>query len=135
MSTSFTSKWLKNSLESRHYASDKSDESPLASHLQENSKPSMVGERAVLIARLQAGQTWLLDQHHLWQAGDASAASDEEFSRVWNRWWELDDRLRTDYGLQGCVYGADGTCPDGFPCQGCSGLPTPAVVAQLALAT
>jgi len=133
MATSFTSKWLKNSLESRHYASAKSDESPLEGHPNDNSKSSMADERAVLIARLRAGQTWLLDQHHRWQASDPNAASDEEFSRVWNAWWELDERLRTDYGFQGCVYGPEGTCPDGFPCLGCSALPAAAVVAQLAM--
>ena len=91
-------------------------------------------EERCLITRLQAGQTWLLDQHHKWLAGDLTAGSDAEFSRVWNRWWELDQLLRTDYEFQGCVYGDLGTCPEGFPCQGCADLPAPAVVAQLALA-
>ena len=91
------------------------------------------GLMSALIARLQAGQTWLLDQHHRWQASDPNAASDEEFSRVWAAWWELDERLRTDYGFQGCVYGPEGTCPDGFPCLGCSELPSPDVVSQLAM--
>ena len=86
-----------------------------------------------LITRLKNGHTWLLDQHQKWQAGDSDAESDEEFSRVWNRWWELDQRLRADHGFQGCVYDPDGTCPEGFPCLGCSDLPAPAVVAQLAL--
>ena len=85
------------------------------------------------IARLQTGQTWLLDHHQRWQTGDLTAASDAEFSRVWNRWWKMDERLRTDYGFQGCVFGPDGSCPDGFPCLGCSALPAPAVVAQLVL--
>ena len=87
-----------------------------------------------LMARLQLGQTWLLDQHRRWQADDPNVADHAEFSRVWNAWWELDEQLRTGYGLEGCVFGADGSCPDGFPCLGCADLPAPAVVAQLALA-
>ena len=86
-----------------------------------------------LIKRLQAGHQWLLEQHRLWQTNDSTAASDSEFSRVWNGWWELDDRLRDEHGFQDCVYGPAGKCPDGFPCRGCSDLPAPAVVAQLEL--
>ena len=86
-----------------------------------------------LIKRLQAGHQWLLEQHRLWQTNDSTAASDSEFSRVWNGWWELDDRLRDEHGFQDCVYGPAGECPDGFPCRGCSDLPAPAVVAQLEL--
>jgi hypothetical protein len=88
---------------------------------------------SVILDRLLAGQIWLLDQHHQWQASDLTAASDAEFSRAWNAWWELDERLRTDYGFQGCVCGPESTCPDGFPCLGCSDVTTPSVVAQLAL--
>ena len=90
-------------------------------------------EEQRLIARLQSGQTWLWDQRRRWQISDLTAACDAEFSRVWNTWWEMDERLRTDYGFLGCVYGPDGSCPDGFPCLGCSELPAPAVVAQLAM--
>ena len=86
-----------------------------------------------LIARLQKGQTWLLDQHHRWLVDDPTGADHSEFSTVWNGWWELDQQLREDYGFKGCVYGADGACPEGFPCRGCADLPTAAVVAQLAL--
>lgn len=84
------------------------------------------------LARLLAGHLWLFDQHQKWQTDDASAVNDEEFSRVWRGWWELDQQLRAD-GFQGCIYGPDGTCPKGFPCQGCSDVPTPGVAAQLAL--
>ena len=87
-----------------------------------------VDSESVLIARLRAGQTWLLDHHRRWQASDLTAASDSEFSRVWNGWWELDDQLRDEHGFQGCVYGPAGKCPDGFPCRGCSDLPAPAVI-------
>ena len=86
-----------------------------------------------LLKRLQAGHQWLLEQHRLWQTDDSTAASDSEFSRVWNGWWELDDQLRDEHGFQDCVYGPAGKCPDGFPCRGCSDLPAPAVVAQLEL--
>ena len=86
-----------------------------------------------LIKRLQAGHQWLLEQHRLWQTDDSTAASDSEFSRVWNGWWEFDDQLRDEHGFQGCVYGPAKKCPDGFPCRGCSDLPAPAVVAQLEL--
>ena len=89
--------------------------------------------RSGLITRLRTGQTWLLDQHHKWQAGDPTAATDSEFSRVWNAWWGLDRSLREDYGFQGCVFGLDGACPEGFSCRWCADLPAPAVVAQLAL--
>ena len=86
-----------------------------------------------LIKRLQAGHQWLLEQHRLWQTDDSTAASDSEFSRVWNGWWEFDDQLRDEHGFQGCVYGPAKKCPDGFPCRGCSDLPAPEVVAQLEL--
>ena len=92
-------------------------------------------KRSALLARLRTGHQWLLDQHQRWQNDDTDAVDDAEFSRVWNGWWELDDRLRADYGFQGCIYGPDGKCPDGFPCAGCADLPGPGVVAQLALAT
>ena len=55
-----------------------------------------------LIKRLQAGHQWLLEQHRLWQTDDSTAASDSEFSRVWNGWWELDDQLRDEHGFQDC---------------------------------
>ena len=86
-----------------------------------------------LLDRLRTGQTWLLDQHHPWQNDDTTAVDDAEFSRVWNSWWALDDRLRADYGFQGCIYGPGGACPEGFPCQGCADRLTPSVVAQLEL--
>ena len=101
--------------------------------INELSQTSRGDSRADLLVRLQEGQRWLLDQHQRWQVGDASAATDDEFSRVWNAWWELDDQLRTDYGFEGCVFGTGGACPEGFPCQGCAEMPAPAVVAQLAL--
>ena len=86
-----------------------------------------------LITRLKNGHLWLLDQHRKWQSGDPDAASDEEFSMHWNRWWEMDQQLRDDYRFRGCIHAPDGTCPDGFPCRFCSDRPVPAVVAQLAL--
>lgn len=89
--------------------------------------------RGTLLDRLRAGQVWLLDQHHRWQNDDTTAATDAEFSRVWNSWWALDERLRAEYGFQGCIYGPGGACPEGFPCQGCADRLTPSVVAQLEL--
>ena len=86
-----------------------------------------------LLARLHKGHGWLLEQHHRWQSNHPTAANDAAFSRVWNGWWELDHRLRADYGFQGCIYAPDGVCPEGFPCQGCADLPTPGVVARLEL--
>ena len=86
-----------------------------------------------LLIRLRNGQVWLLDQHQRWQNDDPTAATDAEFSRVWNGWWELDRQLRTDHGFQGCIYSPNELCPDGFPCQGCAYLPAPTVVAQLVL--
>ena len=93
-----------------------------------------IPDSTVLLTRLRIGQSWLLDQHQRWQSDDNTAVDDAEFSRVWNGWWELDHRYRADYGFQGCIYKTDGTCPDGFPCQGCADLPAPTVVAQLVLA-
>lgn len=81
------------------------------------------------IARLQTGQTWLLDQHHRWLTGDLDAAIDLEFSRVWNAWWDLDHLVRSEYGFKGCVLGPNGSCPDGFPCLGCCEAIAPGVVA------
>ena len=101
--------------------------------LNERTPPITIDGSRVVLARLQAGQTWLLDQHRRWQTGDLTAASAVEFSRIWNRWWDMDERLRAKHGFEGCVYGPDGTCPDGFPCRGCSDVPAPAVVAQLAM--
>ena len=86
-----------------------------------------------VVGRLQEGQRWLVDQHNRWLSSDPSAATDEEFSRVWNGWWELDHRLRADYGFQGCIYGSHGVCPDGFPCQGCADITTPSIVVKLDL--
>ena len=87
----------------------------------------------ILLARLHKGHGWLLEQHRRWKSIHPSAADDSEFSRVWNGWWELDHRLRADYGFQGCIYAPIGVCPEGFPCQGCADLPTPGVVARLEL--
>ena len=90
-------------------------------------------KRSALLDQLRKGQSWLLDQHERLLSDDTTAANDAEFSRVWNGWWELDHRLRVDHGFQGCIYGPDGACPDGFPCQGCADLAVPGVVAQLEL--
>ena len=87
----------------------------------------------ILLARLHKGHGWLLEQHLRWRSCDTTAGDAAEFSRVWNGWWELDHQLRADYGFQGCIYGPDSVCPEGFPCQGCADLPTPGVVACLAL--
>lgn len=101
--------------------------------IQELLLPYDYGSMSAHLARLQAGHIWLVDQHQRWQSGEAAAASDAEFSRVWNGWWELDRRLRSDHGFQGCIYSPEGTCPEGFPCQGCSVALAPSVAAQLAL--
>jgi hypothetical protein len=90
-------------------------------------------EEQRLITLLRAEQPWLLDQHDRWQASDSTAASDEEYTQAQNSWWEQDKKLRTIYGFQGCLSGPDDTCPDGFPCLGCSDVTTPSVMAQLAL--
>jgi len=92
-----------------------------------------IPDSTVPLTRLRDGQSWLLDQHSRWQSDDTTSADDAEFSRVWNGWWELDHRLRSDHGFKGCIYKPDGTCPDGFPCQGCADLAVPGVVAQLKL--
>ncbi len=90
-------------------------------------------KRPDILDRLHEGHSWLVTHHTSWLMGDSNAASDAEFSRVWNGWWELDRHLRDQYGFKGCISGALG-CPPGFPCQGCADAPTPAVTAQLALA-
>jgi len=95
-------------------------------------KSELSEKRSALLDQLRKGQSWLLDQHSRWQSGDTTSADDAEFSRVWNGWWELDHRLRSAHGFKGCIYKPDGTCPDGFPCQGCA-LPTPSIVAQVVL--
>ena len=92
-----------------------------------------IPDSTVLLTRLRDGQSWLLDQHSRWQSGDTTSADDAEFSRVWNGWWELDHQLRTDHGFQGCIYGPDEACPDGFPCQGCADILTFNIVVQLEL--
>ena len=95
-------------------------------------REAMVENKAEILAQLlldqmRKGQSRLLAQHHRWQSGDSTAADDSEFSRMWNGWWELDQRLRTVHGFQGCIYGPARKCPEGFPCQGCG------LVAQLDL--
>ena len=87
-----------------------------------------------LLDRLRKGHSWLLAQHQRWQADDTSAADDEAFSRAWNGWWDLDYRLRAEYGLAGCIHGPKEKCPEGFGCIGCVEAPEPSVVAQLELA-
>ena len=107
----------------------KEHKSDIVSHLRREES----AERDALLDRLRAGQTWLLDQHHRWQTDDTTAVDDAEFSRIWNSWWALDDRLRADHGFQGCIFAPGGACPDGFPCRGCAESPSPGVVAQLEL--
>ena len=92
-----------------------------------------IPDSTVLLTRLPIGQVWLLDQHEHWQSDDTTSADDADFSRGWNGWRELDHRLRANYGFQVCIYKPDGTCPDGFPCEGCADLAVPGVVAQLEL--
>jgi len=96
-------------------------------------KSELSEKRSALLYQLRKGQSWLLDQHSRWQSADTTSADDAEFSRVWNGWWELDHQLRTDHGFQGCIYGPDGACPDGFPCQGCTDILTSNIVVQLEL--
>ena len=103
----------------------------LLTHVRNQTEPSEQG--VDLITRLRNGHEWLLDQHQRWQSDDPTSADDAEFSRVWNGWWELDRLLRADHGFKGCIYKPDGTCPDGFPCQGCADLAVPGVAAQLEL--
>ena len=133
----FTSKWLKFSPRTPQYGGIKSIKRPSATSdtgISDHSPAKHdIPDSTVLLTRLRIGQAWLLDQHNRWQSGDTTAAADAEFSRVWNGWWELDHRLRADYGFQGCIYGPDGGCPDGFPCQGCADLAVPGVVAQFEL--
>ncbi|MDA1270558.1 MAG: hypothetical protein O3A93_04780 [Chloroflexi bacterium] len=105
----------------------------LAPNHYESNNPGIRGNISDLLARLQAGQTWLLDQHERWCVGDATAATGAEFTRVWNGWWELDHQLRAEHGFTGCIYGPHGICPEGFPCEGCAGTPPASLTAQLAL--
>ena len=90
-------------------------------------------DTGALLTRLRNGLSWLWEQHQRWQSGDYTAADDAAFSRVWNGWWELDWRLRTEHGFTGCIYGPDWKCPEGFGCIGCMDGPSPCVVAQLEL--
>ena len=132
----FTSKWLKFSPRTPQYGGIKSIKSPSATSdtgISDHSPAKHdIPDSPVLLTRLRIGQAWLLDQHSRWP-GDTTAANDAEFSRAWNGWWELDRKLRADHGFQGCIYGPDGGCPDGFPCQGCADLAVPGVAAQLEL--
>jgi hypothetical protein len=92
-----------------------------------------IPDSTVLLTRLQKGHSWLLDQHERLLSDDTTPADDAEFSRALKGWWELDRLLRADHGFKGCIYKPDGTCPDGFPCQGCADLAVPGVAAQLEL--
>ena len=133
----FTSKWQKFSPRTPQYGGSKSIKrpSPTSDTGISDHPPAKhdIPDSTVLLTRLRIGQVWLLDQHSRWQSGDTTAVDDAEFSRVWNGWWELDHRLRADHGFQGCIYGPDSVCPEGFPSQGCADLPTPGVVARLEL--
>ena len=131
----FTSKWLKFLPRTPKYGGSISIKRPSATSDTGISDhfPAKhdIPDSTILLTRLRIGQVWLLDQHSRWQSGATPAANDAEFSRVWNGWWELDHRLRADYGFQGCIYAPNGVCPEGFPCQGCADIPTPSIVAQL----
>ncbi len=133
----FTSKWLKFSPRTPQYGGIKSIKRPSATSdtgISDHSPAKHdIPDSPVLLTRLRNGHEWLLDQHEHWQSDDTTAADDAEFSRVWDSWWRLDTKLRASNGFQGCIYGAGGTCPEGFPCQGCSETPVPGVVAQLEL--
>ena len=129
----FTSKWLSYSPKTPNNRGTKSTKRPSGTFgTGISDRPPTKHD---LLAQLRIGQAWLLDQHHRWQLGDSTAVDDVEFSRTWNGWWELDHRLREDYGFQGCIYVPDGVCPDGFPCRGCADLPPTTMVAQLELTT
>ena len=133
----FTSKWLKFSPRTPKYGSGNSIKRPSATSdtgiADHSPAKNDIPDSTVLLTRLRIGQVWLLDQHEHWQSDDTTSADDAEFSRVWNGWWELDRLLRADHGFKGCIYKPDGTCPDGFPCQGCTDLAVPGVAAQLEL--
>ena len=133
----FTSKWLTFSPRTPQYGGSKSVKRPSATSdtgISDHSPAKHdIPDSTVLLTRLRIGQVWLLDQHEHWQSDDTTSADDAEFSRVWNGWWELDRLLRADHGFKGCIYKPDGTCPDGFPCQGCTDLAVPGVAAQLEL--
>ena len=88
---------------------------------------------ASLLDRLRKGQIWLTAHHAQWIVNGPNAASDTEFSRVWNAWWELDQRLRAEHGFEGCICAPSGKCLGAFQCLGCMEVLTPAAVAQLAL--
>ena len=90
-------------------------------------------KRSALLLRLRTGHDWLLEQHHLWQSSDPKAADDAAFSKAWAGWWDLDFQLRARYGLAGCIFAPVGKCSQDFGCIGCVDVPTPSVVAQLAL--
>ena len=92
-----------------------------------------IPDSTVLLTRLRNGHEWLLDQHERLLSDDTTPADDAEFSRALKGWWELDHRLRSDHGFKGCIYKPDGTCPFGFPCEACTDLAVPGVVAQLEL--
>ena len=133
----FTSKWLKFSPRTPQYGGIKSIKRPSATSdtgISDHSPAKHdIPDSTVLLTRLRNGHEWLLDQHERWISGDTTAVDDAEFSRAWNGWWELDRRLQADHGFKGCIYKPDGTCPDGFPCQGCADLPTTPEAAHLVL--
>ena len=133
----FTSKWLGYSLKTPRHGGPKSTQRPsgtFGTGISDHPPAKHdITDSTVLLTRLRNGHEWLLDQHERWLSDDTTSADDAEFSRVWNGWWELDHRLRVDHGFQSCIYGPDGACPDGFPCQGCADLAVPGVVAQLEL--
>ena len=131
---SFTSKWMDISAKTTNYSGPKSGKSPFetfATAFLDHSVDISPGAKE-LLDRLQRGQRWLTEQHNLWLDDDGRAVISEEFSRVLARWFELENLFRC-CGYTGCIYGAEGSCPEGFVCIGCVDVPAPAVVAQLAL--
>ena len=93
----------------------KQQKTEILAHLRDQTEP--IEQGVDLITRLRNGHQWLLDQHQRWQSDDTTPADDAEFSRALKGWWELDHRLRADYGFQGCIYDPHGACPEGLPCE------------------
>lgn len=128
MTTKFTSKWMKNPLETLRSGGAKSDKSTsvtfgpgISRCFDREKRPDLAYATTNLLVRLQAGSKWLISQHQQFRSGATTAVSDERFAASLDLFWAEEQTLRRIYGFEGCVFGPGEACPKDapIPCEGC----------------